>query len=288
MPGTLTLREMHADEVQTLVDWAKKEQWNPGTNDACMLYSSGKSYFVVGLVDDILVSSISASVYDSGYAFIGYYIVELENLRGCGYGMRAWEYMFRLLESKGIKKFGLDGAFDQIKNYEKSGFTSEYFHRRYCYEVSKNEARPRQVSLVPPSVGALAALDEQYVSESRQGFIRAWLSVDFEKKHASILDSEGVLVGYAALRAADKGYRVGPVYAQKVEDAIDLIKGLCAGLPENVAVYMDIPEKNPNMVRFIASLKLEPTGFDCMRMYKGGAPFIKIEEVYAVMTLEAG
>ncbi|WP_211829272.1 GNAT family N-acetyltransferase [Kistimonas asteriae] len=288
MSNALELREIQKNELPILLKWYQDAQWNLGLNDLDTFSATETAHFFVGLLNGNIVSCIAATIYQAHYAFLGYYFVEPDSLRGRGYGIQVWDYACEELEHKGIQGIGLDGVIEQIDNYAKKGFVSAYLHQRHAYEVNGSEVCAIPISTKPPSRSELIAFDAQYISEPRPSFAHAWLTVDPTRKHATIRASNGSITGYAAIRQATEGYRLGPVYALNPNDAVDLINSLCVGLPKGTPVYLDIPQANTKRQVLIDSLHLVPIEFDCMRMYKGRAPSVNLDEIFAVTSLEMG
>ncbi|MCI5125057.1 MAG: GNAT family N-acetyltransferase [Candidatus Electrothrix sp. AR5] len=74
---------MTRKEVDVAVEWAAQEGWNPGIHDADCYFTADPNGFLIGLLDDEPIATISAINYSFG--FIGFYIVKPEH-RGTGYG----------------------------------------------------------------------------------------------------------------------------------------------------------------------------------------------------------
>src|SRR5690606_28607964 len=112
-----SIRTMNPAEVTLAVDWAAAEGWNPGLADDRAFAATDRGGFLVGLLDEVPVASISAVSYGDAFGFIGFYIVRPER-RGQGYGWRLWQAAMRRLE--GLPT-GLDGVVAQQDNYRKCG-----------------------------------------------------------------------------------------------------------------------------------------------------------------------
>ena len=85
------IRNLTRDELNTVVEWAAAEAWNPGRHDAEAFYAADPTGFYAGLLDGELIGSISAVKYGAGYVFWGFYIVKPEH-RGKKYGLRLWRH----------------------------------------------------------------------------------------------------------------------------------------------------------------------------------------------------
>jgi len=104
------IRTATKNEVRLMVEWARKEGWNPGIYDAGCFYTQDPNSFFVGLLNNEIVATVSAVRYDNTYGFMGFYIVKPE-YRGKGYGMeifqKAWNYL-------GKRNIGGDGVLENL------------------------------------------------------------------------------------------------------------------------------------------------------------------------------
>ncbi len=288
MSDEFTVRKAKPEEYHLLLSWYQNESWNPGLSDIRTCISTPGSNIFVGTIDDQPVSSLSAFIYHKNFAFIGYYLVERPELRNKGYGMRLWQHVFVTLEKAGIQAMGLDAVPEQIDNYQRSGFSKAYLHQRYLYLVNGNEACDPNVIRRQPPPEQVISFDAQFVQEPRSDFIRAWLDADDSRHHVHMIDVAGKLCGYAAIRKATQGYRIGPLYAQDEKSAELIFKSLCKELPPDTEVYMDIPETNQHRHNLIDTLQLQLLEFDCMRMYRGKTLSRPINNVFGVCSIEMG
>jgi ribosomal protein S18 acetylase RimI-like enzyme len=131
------IRTLQPGEIETAVDWAAAEGWNPGVHDAKCFQSADPQGFLGGFIGDELIATISAVKYGRTFGFIGFYIVKAE-YRGHGYGLKLWN---AALASLGNRLVGLDGVFAQQENYQKSGFGLAYSNVRY-QSVSQTYNKP--------------------------------------------------------------------------------------------------------------------------------------------------
>ena len=84
--GGYRVERMSPSGIALAIDWAAREGWNPGLNDAQCFYAIDPDGFLQGLLDGKTIATVSAPIYDGIFAFVGLYIVEPE-YRGKGYGM---------------------------------------------------------------------------------------------------------------------------------------------------------------------------------------------------------
>lgn len=121
------VRTMQRDEVEIAVEWAARAGWNPGLGDADCFYAADRNGFLIGLLDDEPVATISAVRYGRSFGFVGFYLVT-PACRRRGYGIQIWNAALRYLEGRNV---GLDGVVAQQENYRKSGFKPAYRNVRY-------------------------------------------------------------------------------------------------------------------------------------------------------------
>ena len=131
------IRPATRKELDVAIEWASKEGWNPGLNDADAFYASDPRGYLIGFLDKEPIASLSAVSYGPNFGFLGFYIVKPEH-RGKGYGWKLWQKAMQYLNTQNI---GLDGVIAQQENYKKSGFTLAYSNIRYEGAGNKNDKK---------------------------------------------------------------------------------------------------------------------------------------------------
>src|SRR5918993_985600 len=126
----LEIRPMTSGELSLAIDWAAREGWNPGLDDAACFAEADRGGFMMAFLDRAPIGCISAVRYDAGFGFIGFYLVR-PDLRGKGFGLQVWRTAMSRLEPCTI---GLDGVIAQEENYRKSGFALAHRNKswRHC------------------------------------------------------------------------------------------------------------------------------------------------------------
>jgi len=283
-PAGYRVRPMRREELDTAVQWAGREGWNPGRFDAASFFAADPEGFFAGELDGKLIATISLVKYGDAFAFLGFYIVAPE-FRGRGFGLQIWREACR---AAGNRTVGLDGVMAQQENYRKSGFAFQYSHIRYRGVAGETAAAAPECvdSLFALPFDALAAYDAAHFGADRNRFLASWIAQR---------DSEGLLLcavsgkpaGYGIIRPAARGWRIGPLFADTPELADALLCGLTRRLSPGTEYFIDIPESNENAEALARRHHLEP-GFKTARMYANGALTLPVSEIYGTTTLELG
>ncbi|TPJ31094.1 GNAT family N-acetyltransferase [Mesorhizobium sp. B2-8-3] len=274
-----TIRTLTASEVETLVDWAAREGWNPGIDDATAFRAADPDGFIGAFTGGEMVAGISAVAYGSGFGFIGLYICRPDR-RGEGHGKAVWDAgMARL----GNRIIGLDGVAEQRANYQRMGFVP-------AYETVRHSGRPAGLpgggDIRPVTVADMAdtfAYDRQGFPAPREAFLGEWLR---QPRIALLSAGSSGIAGFGVARRCREGFKVGPLFA----DATDVALAMVADLSDATAgeeLHIDVPAGQVQFTAMLQAAGLVP-GFTTTRMYKGGKPGNGPSTVFGVTTLELG
>ncbi|HEY9567757.1 MAG TPA: GNAT family N-acetyltransferase, partial [Thalassobaculum sp.] len=166
---------MTAAEVELAVEWAAREGWDPGVDDAACFRAADAGGFLMAFADGEPVASISVVNYGPGFGFLGFYICRPDR-RGRGIGYRLWQAG---MARHGDRVVGLDGVVEQQDNYRKSGFELAYRNIRHSGRPAvATPADPRLVRIGPDLVEAVLAYDRPFFPAPRDAFLRTWLGGD--------------------------------------------------------------------------------------------------------------
>lgn len=282
----LTIRSMSEREIDTALDWAAAEGWNPGLHDAAPFHAADTEGFLIGLIDDEPAATISAVRYGDGFGFIGFYIVEPSH-RGKGHGRTIWQAAVARLAGRCV---GLDGVLAQQENYCRSGFSFAHRNVRYQGEGGGNPEPipPDGTRLVPLSSlpwPSLESYDASCFPAGRSAFLQSWIA----QPHTvalGLIDGNR-LIGYGILRRCRSGAKVGPLFADTSQAANTLLCALRAAAPPDQPVYLDVPECNAKAVALAESHGMSPM-FETARMYTGPAPRLAMDRIYGISSFELG
>lgn len=275
-------RTMSPGELDLAIEWAAREGWNPGLYDALCYCAADPGGFLVGLLDDEPIATLSAVRYGDTFGFLGFYIVSPEH-RGKGYGIRLWDAGMDYLAGRVI---GLDGVVEQQANYGKSGFRLAY--RNVRYQGSGGGDTPVDPGLVPLSslpFEAVAAYDRPFFRADRAGFIRSWIAQP--QSRALGIVRAGALAGYGVIRRCRSGCKIGPLFADTPELAETLFLALRAHADAGEPIFLDVPEVNPTAVALCERHGMT-VSFETARMYRGEIPDMPLHRLFGVTSFEIG
>jgi GNAT superfamily N-acetyltransferase len=273
---------MSQAEVQTAIDWAGAEGWNPGLDDAACFYAADNQGFLVGKINDQPIASISAVKYGNSFGFIGLYIVA-EPFRHQGYGLRLWNRALASLQGRTV---GLDGVLAQQENYKKSGFRLAHRNIRFAGEAAPSVVVSAPVvELASLDFACVLAYDAGFFPAQREVFLRAWIN----PKHGDALGivENGKLVGYGVIRACRQGYKIGPLNAENRDLANELFNALICRVPLGAAIYLDVPEPNAQALELARMHAMQPA-FETARMYTGEFPNMALDKIFGITSFELG
>jgi GNAT superfamily N-acetyltransferase len=277
-----TIRTMQRNEVDIAIEWAAREGWNPGLNDAECYYVADPSGFLIGLLDDEPVATLSAINYGNAFGFLGFYIVRPE-YRGQGYGLQIWKAGLAYLEGCNV---GLDGVVAQQDNYKKSGFKPTY--RSIRYQGTGGGSPPEDpgiVQLTTLPFELIDSYDRSFFPSSRSRFLKSWINQP--DSCALGISQQGKLAGYGLIRRCRSGYKIGPLFSDSPQLAESLFLSLRSWVRPTEPIFLDTPEGNRNAVALAERHHMKAT-FETARMYTGTIPEIPLDRVFSVTSFEIG
>jgi GNAT superfamily N-acetyltransferase len=273
---------MTRDEVKIAVDWARKEGWNPGLNDAECFYQADPHGFFAGKLNGKIIAIGSAVIYDQHFAFCGCYVVD-KDYRNQGYGIKLTQERLGYI---GNRNAGLDGVLDMADNYARIGYKFAHNNIRYALKDKPIKALfdPCVLDLPNIPLEQLIQYDRRHFPAPRPQFLRAWINQNTALALGYVQDKQ--LKGYGVIRKCFDGYKIGPLFADSTSIAETLFTQLAASA-QGKTVYLDIPENNPlasELIHKYILLKVSTVA----RMYLQSPPKLPIENIYGITTLELG
>jgi len=285
MSPELVIRQMTRAELDTLVEWAAAEGWNPGLNDAQIFWDTDPDAFIAAELAGELIGGGSIVAYGGRFGFMGFFIIRPDQ-RGQGLGTRLWfhrrDRLIARLQAPAV--IGMDGVFDMQNFYAQGGFVLSHRDLRFEGVGAAAEMADDLVDLASVPFSEVARYDAAHFPAPREGFLKAWISQPGSRALGAMRD--GRLRGYGVIRPCRSGFKIGPLFAADGETAEALFRGLTdkgAGAP----IFLDVPEINPEAMALAERHGLREV-FGCARMYYGPPPAEPYGEIFGVTTFELG
>ena len=276
------IRKASRADLDILIDWAAREGWNPGLDDAAAFWAADPEGFWIAEEDGVVAAGLSLVRYGAAYAFLGLYQAH-PDYRGRGIGYALWR---EAVSAAADRTIGLDGVVAQQDNYRKSGFAYAHANFRYGGEVQCTEPPGTElISVSPVHVPMLIDYDARFNRARRDAFLREWLKPLSTRESFALIRNAEVL-GYGTIRACREGHKIGPLFAD-TETGADLIFRKLVTSVGAGRVYLDLPEPNAAARALCDRYNLKPV-FETARMYRGPVPDLPLGQIYGITTLELG
>lgn len=282
---SLELRKLSREGLRTLVAWAANEGWNPGVHDQEVFWETDPEGFYGFFRGDTLIAGGAVVSYQRTFGFMGLFIVH-PNHRGQGIGRKLWHLRRDLLQGRLDQgaAIGMDGVVAMQPFYEKGGFRRAFKEERYERTGSEFDVSNRITPITVNDHESLMDYDRTCIGYERRVFLSNWFRMPDSQGFQFKQDHR--VRGYAVVRKAIEGYKIGPLFADTQEVAEELYKAClnaCLGQP----VFLDIPVINQGAVDLVCKYEAKYV-FECARMYLGKWPDSKIDKVFGITTFELG
>lgn len=281
----LEIQQLNRTDLNILIDWASKEGWNPGKNDAEVFWNTDPVGFYGFFYEGNLIAAGAVISYSNEFGFMGLFIVKSE-FRNSGIGRKLWYARRNILIQRLHKNasIGMDGVVAMQPFYKKGGFTKAFREERYEF-VGREFPLLDHISTIDRiDFEKIVQYDISFFGCKRTQFLKGWLYMP--ESNAIQYKKNNEIVGYAVLRAAERGYKIGPLFANTAAIAEELFE-YCLSIVPNQPVFLDIPTINEEAV----SLVKRYTGqyvFECARMYYGTVPNSNVNGIFGITTFELG
>lgn len=265
---------------RTVERWIEAQNWDPGVSDADQFFAVDPAGYFVGRIGDEIVSSIAVVNYDDHFAFLGQYIVH-PDWRGRGYGLKTWH---AAIGHAGGRTIGLEAGDEHLQKYRRAGFTEAYRTEHYA---GRTQGRGRAVGILPAAQWdpvEIAALDARVFPADRTSFVLSWINAPGHTAVARVLN--GHLLGYGVAREAPSGLRIGPLVAERPEDAEAIFDALTAGAGR-AEVSVEVPTPNRHGAELARAAGLSPI-YETIRMFTGPTRPAEQHLSYAISSFELG
>lgn len=279
------LQKLEYTDLQTLVQWASAEGWNPGIHDAEVFWNADPEGYYGYRHNGELIAGGSVVSYDGLFGFMGFFIVKPE-YRSKGTGRALWFQRRDILLSRlqPGASIGMDGVVAMQPFYQNGGFEIAFRDIRHETIGASMEVAEEITRVEEADIPAILSYDLQCFGFPRPRFLGPWLRMPMATGFK--FKQDGILRGYAVIRKALKGYKVGPLFADTPPIAEELYKA-CLNASKGDSLYLDIPAANPEAVKMTEKFRTVPM-FECARMYYGSPPKIALHKVFGITTFELG
>lgn len=271
--------------VLKLVSWAKDEGWNPGPYDAEVFYAADPDGFYGYYFNDELIAGGSIVSYDGKFGFMGFFIVKPE-FRSAGIGKVLWHQRRDLLLTRleNGAAIGMDGVVAMQPFYERGGFKKAFVDERYLRLGSSSQISPEVEIICEEDFNKILEYDIRCFGFNREKFLKKWLYLP--ESFAFTFKTGNELKGFALIRKANEGYKIGPLFADDINIAEELYKA-CLNSRRKEKIYLDIPLTNNDAVTLVKKYEAEPV-FQCARMYYNNPPLLPINKIFGITSFELG
>lgn len=281
----ITVQKITQHDLATLLGWAATEGWNPGKHDRDVFWNTDPDGFYGCFHDNELIAGGAIIKHDEAFGFMGLFIVHSE-YRSHGIGHKLWHARKNLLLSRlnANATIGMDGILAMQPYYQKGGFEIAFRDERYELMGQAYDNSPHVSAIAPDDHAAIGLYDTRMIGYQRSAFLHQWLTMPESK--AIQYKHRDELMGYAVMRRAEMGYRIGPLFAQNETVAEELLKSCLSHAPGD-SVYLDIPTVNEQAMHLAKKFDGRYV-FECARMYCGEAPKANTDQTFGITTFELG
>ncbi len=282
---------LQTSDIAAVTHMARQEGFAPGQGDVAIYRNTDRQGSWVGWIGGDRIGCITGVRYNVDYGFLGLYLVR-PKWRGHGYGLQLWRHAMEHLAD--LPCIGLEAAPDRVDDYAGWGFAPASPTTRWQVVSDGSMPAPSWAlgwqlladDAIPE--GAVQCFDAQREPSPRPHFLSQWLHHPAGSVLA-LIDSGGVCHGFGRIRpcllVGGEGWRIGPLMAETTDAAELLLQALLHRHPG--VVLIDAPGSNPAAARLLERLKFRPIG-TTLRMYRGLAPTVSLDDVYGLACLELG
>lgn len=282
MAMNLIIRKIENRDREVLFSWVTGLGWNPGIKDGECLLATDPDGMLLAELDGVPVGCATAIVYDDRFGYVGTLVVD-PALRGKA--QRVVTHLYRrTLEYFGERNFGVDALPITQKFSTGVGNLLAYRHLRFEGPITLNRLCRDIVPLLEIPFEDICDYDAACFPARREKFWRIWLNAYGAGGFAC--RRHGRLAGFGVLRRALRGFRIGPLLADHVEIAEELLQAM-GTLSGHDSVALDLPEANAAAVALVERLGWV-RGFDTARMYSRLVPHLPLERIFGIASYEFG
>lgn len=255
---SIIVRQMVEADISGAMQLVLAENWNQTKKDWQMLLDLNSNLCLVATYNNEIIGTVTAMNYRDQVAWIGMMLVS-KRFRGLGISKNLLNTIIEKLE--GCKSIKLDATVAGIPVYSKLGFQEELEIDRLVIttfnEIINNKCKDIIRPICQSDMAELSRLDFKIFGANRAGLIdflrnknKAWCIVKNER-----------IVGYVFGRPGLNFFQLGPLMAETIEDAINLIEFV---LEQHIgqSIVIDVLHHQAKFIQRITLL-----GFSCQRSF---------------------
>src|SRR5690606_29244067 len=262
------IRRMEMEDLPAAMDIKNQEGWNQTLQDWEFLLHGKANSCLVATHRDKIVATVSAIGYDNKLAWIGMMLVRKEH-RGQGLAKMLMKATLEKLASYLALK--LDATPAGFPVYAALGFVPEYsIYRMVRLSREISTKHPDQPSLLEEtSLQGIIDFDQKTYGVNRMHLLQ-YLHQQ-SPKPARIAETAKPIKGYIMGRLGTKYHQLGPLLAESMDTAVELISSALADLNEQ-PIVVDVLADKEGLITW-----LQDQGFtkqrELIRMYYQNNPF---------------
>lgn len=275
MKSGYNIKPIKKDQLPVVLDWAAEQGWKPNALDVSTYYNADPEGFLIGELDGVPIGCISAVRFTNDFGFIAFYITCRE-FRGQGYGIKLWHAAMDYL---GRRSVGLDSVLEQRHNYEKAGLKAANRILRFAGKgIPSFTPSCRLVNIKDRDFAELAGYERKIFPGSRSEFLQGLIGMPDSFGLAAI--NKNQVIGLGLMRFCGDGFKIGPLFADNIDAAGEVMHGLACHSGGNV-YFLDAPQDNNQAVLLAKRHELYQVS-EVIRMYSGKPPEINMSKVFGI------
>jgi GNAT superfamily N-acetyltransferase len=267
---TITIREMHSDDIGKCMLLSEAERWNQTETDWKRLIYGPQNHCLVAESENRIVGTATAMNYSNLIAWIGMVLID-KDFRGRGIAKELVSSLLNLLNT--CKSIKLDATPAGQTLYEKLGFKNEYLIHRMIKSSEKNlqdsESKIKPESIQPSDISEISSLDFPVFGAERSYLLYSLYMENSDK--AFCIRQNGRISGFLLGRKGRHYFQIGPVVAQKTIEAKELILSVLDKLFEE-HIVVDVLDDKPDLIQWLKAKGFIPQR-QFYRMYLNENPF---------------
>ena len=231
---------MTEDDLADGLRLSRASGWNQTLEDWLQLLALGPGLFRVAALDGRVVATAGAVRYGDDLAWICMVLVEPAQ-RGHGLGTRIFDEVLARCQTEvragRLRTVGLDATPGGRKIYVQRGFVDGPALVRLRVEPGAGAGAPKSVDRVAThDLEPILTLDLEVFGADRASVLR-WAN-DAAPQLAWVARKAGRVSGYCFGRHGDRSDQVGPVVAEDLADAVELVRA-CLSATRDRPVVVD-------------------------------------------------